>query len=83
MSIGVAEATIVSPREVFRDAILNGASRIMMLHDHPSGNAEPFREDLVVKSKLDGAGEPLAVTVIDLAMFGGSGRYRSNGDDNQ
>ena len=77
VSIGTAEAAIMSPREVFRGAILNGASRIIIVHNHPGGNPEPSREDLEVREKLVEAGELLAVPVVDFVIIGEGGRYRS------
>lgn len=80
VAIGTADAAIMSPREIFRGAILNGASRIIIVHNHPSGNVEPSREDLVVKEKLEEAGDLLAVPVMDFVIIGEGGRYRGAGD---
>ena len=80
ISVGTADAAIMSPREVFRGALLNGASRVIVIHNHPSGNTEPSREDLVVREKLEEAGELLAVPMIDFVIIGENGRYWSNGD---
>ncbi|MGD2109325.1 MAG: JAB domain-containing protein [Phycisphaerae bacterium] len=80
VAIGTASAALMSPREIFRGAILNGASRIIILHNHPSGNSEPSQEDLVVKDKLTEAGELLAVPVVDFVIIGEHGQYWSIGD---
>ena len=77
VAIGTADAAIMSPREVFRGAILNGASRIIIVHNHPSGNVEPSREDLDVQEKLAEAGRLLGVPVVDFVIIGEGGRYRS------
>ncbi len=77
VSIGTADAAIMGPREVFRGTILNGASRIILVHNHPAGNPEPSSEDMVVWEKLVEAGELLAVPVVDFVIIGKGGRYRS------
>lgn len=77
VSIGIAEGAMVSPREIFRGAILNGASRIIIVHNHPSGDPEPSREDLEVQEKLTEAGKLLAVPVVDFVIIGEGERYRS------
>ncbi|MFG0313643.1 MAG: JAB domain-containing protein [Phycisphaerales bacterium] len=45
VSIGTATGALVSPREVFRGAILNGAVKVVVLHNHPGGNPSPSEED--------------------------------------
>ncbi|MBU0718597.1 MAG: JAB domain-containing protein [Planctomycetes bacterium] len=75
VAIGTADAALMSPREIFRGAILNGATRIIVVHNHPSGNAEPSREDLDVREKLVEAGKLLAVPVVDFVIVGEGGRY--------
>ena len=81
IGIGTGDAAIMSSREVFRGALLSGASRIIIVHNHPSGNTEPSREDMVVKSKLEEAGELLAVPVVDFVIIGENGRYQSLGNE--
>ena len=77
ISVGTADAAIMSPREVFRGAILNGASRIIIVHNHPGGDPEPSGEDLEVREKLAEAGELLAVPLVDFVIIGENGRYQS------
>ena len=77
VSIGIAEGAMVSPREIFRGAILNGASRIIIVHNHPSGDPEPSGDDFEVKETLTEAGKLLAVPVVDFVIIGEGGRYRS------
>src|SRR5690606_19250114 len=48
ISIGSLNASIVHPREVFKAAMLNNASAIICLHNHPSGDPEPSREDIEI-----------------------------------
>ncbi|MGD2111565.1 MAG: JAB domain-containing protein [Phycisphaerae bacterium] len=56
---------------------MNGASRIIIVHNHPGGNPEPSREDIETREKLAEAGELLAVSVMDFVIIGEGGRYRS------
>ena len=65
VSIGSVSASIVHPREVFRPAILMGASSIILSHCHPSGNPEPSKDDLELTRRLRKAGEILGLEVLD------------------
>ena len=67
---GVLDASIVDSREVFKPAIKNSASRIILVHNHPSGNPEPSNEDLEVTKKLVDAGELLGIRVLDHIIIG-------------
>ena len=77
VAIGTADASLLSPRELFKGALLNGAIRIIILHHHPSGNPEPSSEDRVVEEKLVEAGEILGVPVMDFLIIGEDGKYWS------
>jgi DNA repair protein RadC len=75
VAIGTGEAALMSPREVFRGALLSGATRVIILHNHPSGNPSPSPEDQEVAEKLRQAGELLAIPVLDFVIIGENGRY--------
>jgi len=77
VSIGTVNSTLVSPREVFKGAILNNAVRIILVHNHPGGNTEPSSEDEEVNGKLKEAGELLGIPMIDFVIIGEDGRYWS------
>ncbi|MDM8005414.1 MAG: JAB domain-containing protein [Phycisphaerae bacterium] len=77
VSIGTVNSTLVSPREVFKGAILNNAVRIILVHNHPGGNIEPSSEDEEVNGKLKEAGELLGIPAIDFVIIGEDGRYWS------
>ncbi len=70
ISIGSLNASIVHPREVFKAAILNNASRIICLHNHPSGDPEPSKEDIEITRRLVEAGEILGIEVLDHVIIG-------------
>jgi proteasome lid subunit RPN8/RPN11 len=52
ITVGTLDASLVHPREVFRPAIKDAASSILMVHNHPSGDATPSREDIAVTDRL-------------------------------
>ncbi len=70
ISIGSLTASIVHPREVFKAAILNNASGIICLHNHPSGDPEPSREDVEITKRLVKAGEIIGIKVLDHVIIG-------------
>lgn len=65
VSIGSLDANIVHPREVFRPAITHSAAGIMLVHNHPSGDPEPSKEDVRTTRRLAKAGELLGIAVLD------------------
>src|SRR4030042_341645 len=80
ISEGTLEASIVHPRDVFREAILEPASGIILIHNHPSGNPSPSEEDLRITKQLVEAGRLLGIKVYDHIILGGE-RYRSLADE--
>lgn len=74
--IGTLTASMVGPREVFREAIREAASTIIVAHNHPSGDPTPSPEDIAVTKKLVGIGEMLDIPVVDHLIVG-DGRYTS------
>ncbi len=65
VSIGHLSAALVHPREVFKAAILANAASVALLHNHPSGDPEPSREDIDLTRRLIRAGELLGIPVLD------------------
>ena len=76
ISQGSLNSSIVHPREVFKAAILNNANAIIMLHNHPSGDPTPSREDIEVTKRLIEAGTLLGINVFDHVVIG-DGTYIS------
>lgn len=74
--IGTLTASMVGPREVFREAIPEAASTIIVAHNHPSGDPTPSPEDIDVTSKLVKVGDLLDIPVIDHIIVG-NGTYTS------
>ncbi len=65
ISIGTLNASLVHPREVFNQAILNHASHVIIAHNHPSGDSSPSEEDIVTTKRLVEAGKILGISVVD------------------
>ena len=65
VSIGTLNASMVHPREVFHQAILNHASHVIIAHNHPSGDPTPSDEDITTTSRLVEAGKILGIAVVD------------------
>ena len=68
---GILDASLIHPREVFRDAIVLGAAALILVHNHPSGNPDPSSEDLRVTRQLASAGEQLGIPVLDHIIVAG------------
>lgn len=65
VSLGTLDETLIHPREVFRNAIVKGASRVALAHNHPSGEVQPSEADIVVTERLVEAGKILGIALID------------------
>lgn len=68
---GTATETLSHPRETFKAAIRQGASHILVAHNHPSGMLDPSREDLHLTEQLLDASEVLDIPVLDHIILGG------------
>lgn len=77
VSVGTATASLVHPREVFQAAVGIGAVALIVLHNHPSGDPSPSREDHTVTHRLVQAGELLGIPVLDHLVWTSSGAYYS------
>ncbi len=76
LSQGTATATLISPREFFREALRYGATTALAYHNHPSGDPTPSREDIQLTRRLQAAGESLGVPLADHLILGHE-RYHS------
>ena len=70
ISMGTLNSSLVHPREVFSEAIRRSSNKIILLHNHPSGNAEPSKEDKSVTNRLKECGELIGIEVIDHIIIG-------------
>ena len=76
ISKGTVNASIVSPRELFIEALQKNAVSIILLHNHPSGDPQPSREDILVTKKGQEAGWMIGVELLDHIIIGNN-RYVS------
>src|SRR6185369_694096 len=76
VSVGSLTASVVHPREVFKVAILGNAAALILLHNHPSGDATPSAEDLQITQRLQEVGEVIGIKVVDHIIIG-EGQYVS------
>ncbi|MGI6308040.1 MAG: RadC family protein [Dethiobacteria bacterium] len=76
ISVGSLNASIVHPREIFHVSIKKSAAAIILVHNHPSGDPHPSREDLEVTTRVAEAGKILGISVLDHLIIG-EGKYFS------
>ena len=70
ISIGSLSASVVHPREVFAEAIKYPCASIILVHNHPSGDPTPSREDIAVTERLVKAGKVMDLPVLDHIIIG-------------
>jgi DNA repair protein RadC len=70
---GLLNSSLTHPREVFREAILENAASVILLHNHPSGNLEPSREDIAITKQIVEAGKIIGISVHDHIIISGNG----------
>jgi len=70
ISKGILDASIIHPREIFKPAIKNSASKIILVHNHPSGDPKPSAEDEEITRRLVKSGEELEIKVLDSVIIG-------------
>ncbi len=70
ISIGTLDTILVHPREVFRSAVIAAAAAIVVMHNHPSGEATPSEADIKVTRDLIRAGQLLKIEVLDHVIMG-------------
>lgn len=70
LTIGTATETLAHPREIFREVIRQGATRLIVSHNHPSGNVEPSPEDISLTRQLLAGAQFLAIPILDHVILG-------------
>ena len=81
VSMGTVEAAFMYPREIFKKAIVNGSSAIIIIHNHPSGDTTPSEDDFKAATRIKKAGELLGIPVNDFIIIGSQGGYISFADE--
>ncbi len=75
VSQGILNASLAHPREVFKFAVDHRAAGVILLHNHPSGEAAPSAEDRRITEQLRRAGEDLGIPVLDHVIVAGNGYF--------
>jgi len=79
VSVGSLTASIVHPREVFQEAIRDGAAAVVCVHNHPSGDPSPSAQDRRITRQLHESSKVLGIRLLDHVIVG-DGRYFSFAD---
>ncbi len=69
VSVGILNASLVHPREVYTRAVSNRCSQIVVAHNHPSGDPDPSDEDIKVTKKLVEAGRIIGIDLVDHIIY--------------
>lgn len=77
ISVGVANASLISPREIYKEALRRNATGIIAIHNHPSKNPEPSKDDIDITRKLVKASEFLDIRFLDHIIYGSADRFYS------
>jgi len=77
VSVGSLNASIVHPRELFKDAVRVSAASVVVVHNHPSGDPTPSAADIQLTRRLVKAGDVLGVEVLDHVVLGDGGTHAS------
>jgi len=75
ISKGTLDKTLIHPREIFRYAIKNAVSKIILVHNHPDGDPTPSINDLEITEELSKAGELLGIRVVDHVIIGNKEKW--------
>ena len=70
LSKGTVKASLVSPREMFREAMKAGAVYVILLHNHPSGDPTPSSQDISTTKRVKTTGEILDIPLLDHIIIG-------------
>lgn len=76
ITVGTATETLVHPREIFREVVKQGATKLIISHNHPTGNLEPSPEDITLTEQLLQGAQYLDIPLLDHLILG-NGNYRS------
>jgi DNA repair protein RadC len=75
ISKGVLDSAIIHPREVFKPAIKNSSARIILIHNHPSGDPKPSEEDVKVTKQIKEASKFVSIELVDHIIVGREDYY--------
>lgn len=75
VSIGTIDNVVMSPREIFKPAILLGATCIVMIHNHPGGISMPSKEDRIATDRIINCGNILGIPLMDHIIYAENNYY--------
>lgn len=75
LSRGVHDGTLIHPRELLQAALLADAAKIIVAHNHPSGDPTPSREDRAIFLRLERAADTLGIPLLDFVILGEARAY--------
>jgi len=81
--VGNVNSSVVRPAEVFRPAVRNNATSLIVVHNHPSGNPAPSDDDIAITADLVESGKLLGIEVLDHLVIGSGQRYVSMNESGQ
>ena len=70
LSVGTVNASLISAREIFLEALKCQAVYIILIHNHPSGDPHPSREDILLTKRVWEAGELIGISLLDHIIIG-------------
>ena len=73
VSVGILDASLIHPREVFNPAIKVSSHAVILVHNHPSGEAEASAADIEVTKMLYNAGDIIGISILDHIIIGKNG----------
>jgi len=76
ITIGTIDASLFHPREIFAESIIDRAAKIIVAHNHPSGNLSPSQNDLFMTNRIKKSGKLLGIQLVDSLIISKNG-YRS------
>ena len=80
-TIGTVDSTSVYPQQILRSALLNNASSLICVHNHPSGDPDPSISDRQITKQISIASHVIGIRLLDHVVLGDAGRYFSFADD--
>lgn len=75
VSVGLADKTLLHPREIFYPATELNAARVILVHNHPSGDSSPSEKDVDIVEKIAQAGKIMGIPIIDFVIISAKGDY--------
>ena len=75
VTVGILDSSLVHPREVFKSAIKSNAASVIIVHNHPSGDPAPSRDDMATTKRLCEAGQLVGISVLDHVIIAEKGYF--------